>query len=231
MFLRKSLLPALLIVAATSVVAANSELTVDSNDRDIAAPMYPTSKKLKLDKIDGRHPDGVRGLTFFSYSEPPVRSGLMQDPAQEVLRRYACNSDVFGVAEVEDSKSFVGKNENGVFTKLRFKLVDSWRVRPGPKAQTFQLIVVGGEVEYKGEIIRISNSQGSYIKGRRYLMILAGDRSETVDQKIFAGDPLLLEVSNGIIYPAPGWSPFEPGTSLIRAQALVQESLEPKGCE
>jgi hypothetical protein len=216
------------MMAATSVVAANPDLTVDQNDEDIAAPMYPSSKKLKLDNIEDRHPDGVRGLTFFSFPEPPVGSGLKQDRVQEALR----HSDVFGVAEVADSKSFVGKNDHGVFTKLRFKLVESWSVRPGPKAQTFHMIVVGGEVTHKGEVIRISNSQGSYVKGRRYLMIIDGDRSATAAEKTFTEDTYLLEVSNGNIRTAAGgWSPFESGTSLIRAKALVQESLEQKGCQ
>ncbi|WP_157256291.1 hypothetical protein [Pelomonas sp. Root1217] len=220
----------LLTMAATSVIAADEPLTVDYNDQDITAPLLPRSRKLKLDRFfQGRHPDGVRGTTYSSVPEPPVLPGEIQDPVQEALHSYACRYAVFGVAELQNSRSFIGKDEIGIFTKLRFKLVDSWSVQPGSKVQSFDLLVEGGEVEYRGEIIRLGNPQAAYVKGRHYLMIMhsANDKNK----KIFVGTPYLLEISNGTIYPAPGWSPFKPGTTLTRAKAMVQESLEQKGCE
>lgn len=234
MFQRISLVAVLLTMTATSVVAADADLTVDYNDQDIAASSFASSKKLKLDKIEGRHPDGVRGSTLWSFPWPPAGSGAMQDRAQEELRSYACHASVFGVAELQDSKSFVGTDEMGIFTKLRFKLVDSWNVQPGSKAQTFDVLVEGGEVEHKGEIIRLSNPQAAYVKGRRYLVILGSENDKKIfvgTKKIFVGTKYLLEVSNGSIYAAPGWSPFRTGTSLIREKAMLQESLEQKGCE
>ena len=62
MFQRRSLIAALLIVAATAVVAANAKLTVGHNDEDMAAPICSSSKEPKLDKIEVRHPGGVRGI-------------------------------------------------------------------------------------------------------------------------------------------------------------------------
>ena len=233
MFQRRSLIAVLLMMAAASVIAADENLTVDYKDQDIAASLLPTSKRMRQRlKLDGlrnyKHPDGVLGTTYFSSSEAPPVSGAM-DPTQEVLRLFACRYAVFGVAELQNSRSFIGKDEIGIFTKLRFKLIESWSEQSALQAQSFDLLVVGGEVEHNGEIIRLGNPQAAYVKGRHYLMIMhsANDKNK----KIFVGTPYLLEISNGTIYPAPGWSPFEPGTTLTRAKAMIQESLEQKGCE
>jgi hypothetical protein len=229
MFQRRSLIAVLLMLAAVSVMAADEQVTVDDNDQDTAAFWFSIPKRLKLDNLQGRHPDGVRGTTYRSVPGSPVVPSETQDPDQEALRSFACGHAVFGVAELHNSKSFIGKDEIGIFTKLRFKLVDSWSVQPGSKVQSFDLLVRGGEVEYKGEIIRLGNPQAAYVKGRHYLMILHSAKDK--NKKIFVGSPYLLEISNGTIYPASGWSPFKPGTTLTRAKAMVQESLEQKGCE
>ncbi|WP_457322764.1 hypothetical protein [Roseateles sp. P5_E11] len=233
MFQRRSLIAVLLMMAAASVIAADENLTVDDKDQDIAASLLPTSKRMRQRlKLDGlrnyKHPDGVLGTTYFPGSEAPPVSGAM-DPTQEVLRRFACRYAVFGVAELQNSRSFIGKDENGIFTKLHFKLVESWSEQPALKAQSFDLLVEGGTVEDKGETIRLDNPQAAYVKGRHYLMIMHSARDK--NKRIFAGTPYFLEISNGTIYSAPGWSPFEPGTTLTRAKAMVQESLEQRGCE
>src|SRR5471032_3206475 len=123
MLQRKTLIAALLMVAATSVIAANSGLTVDDKDREKGVKFYPRDQGHKLVDIESRHPDGVRGLTSFEHPEP-VRMG--DRPAY--LRYYACDFSIFGVVELQDSKSFVAKDDKGILTKLRFKMVDSWRV-------------------------------------------------------------------------------------------------------
>jgi hypothetical protein len=91
------------------------------------------------------------------------------------------------------------------------------------------LLVLGGEVENKGEIIRLGNPNAAYVKGRHYVMI----KSSAIDKnkRIFAGNSFSIEISNGAIYPAGSWSPFQAGTTLTRAKAMVQESLEQDGCK
>ncbi|KQV53471.1 hypothetical protein ASC95_12110 [Pelomonas sp. Root1217] len=234
MFQKRSLIAALLMMAAASVIAADEALTIDDGDQSIAASLLPESKRmrqsLKLDKLrDSKHPDGVLGSTYFSFPEALPVSGEM-DPTLEALQRFACRYAVFGIAELQNSKSFIGKDEIGIFTKLHFKLVDSWSVQPASKVQSFELLVQGGEVQYKGEIIRLGNPQAAYVKGRHYLMIMHSATDK--NRRIFAGTPYLLEISNETIYPAaPGWSPFESGTTVTRAKAMVQESLEQEGCK
>lgn len=133
------------------------------------------------------------------------------------------------MAELRDARSFVGHDEFDIFTKLRFKLVESWSVRPGSKVQSFDLLVQGGEVERNGETLRLGNPQAAYVKGRQYLMIMNSAKDQ--DSHVFVGSPYLLEILNGSIYPAPGWSPFESGTTLTRAKAMVHEALDQKVCE
>jgi len=232
MFRKKSYIPALLMMIATSASAANPDLVIDRTDQDKAELLHPSSsKKLKLDNVQDRDSDGIRTRSVFTVPEPPAVSGQNPDIVQEALRSYACYDSVFGVAEVQDFKSFVNRSETNIFTKVRFRLIDDWSARPGPKEQTFDLIVEGGEAEYKGEVVRINNPQASYVKGRRYVMIIGGNRSGAADKKVFVGSPYLIKVLNDSIYPAPGWSPFKPGTSLDQARGLVGKALALKGCD
>jgi hypothetical protein len=232
MFRKKPCIPALLMIIATWASAANPDLVVDRTDQDKAELLNPRpSKKLKLDNIQGRDSDGVRARAVFTVPEPPAVSGQNQNIVQEALRYYACYDSIFGVAEVQDFKSFVNRSETNVFTKVRFKLIDDWSARPGPKEQTFDLIVEGGEADYKGEVVRVNNPQANYVKGRRYVMIIGGNSPGAADKKVFVGSPYLIKVLNESIYPAPGWSPFKPGTNLDQAKALVGEALALKGCD
>lgn len=224
MFQRKSLIPALLMVAAASVIAANSGLTVDDTDREKGVKFF--SHDPKLAEIESRLPDGVRGFISFEHPEP-----VRMNDRPSYLRHYACDFAIFGVAELQDSKSFVGKHDVGIFTKLRFKMMDSWRVGSSPKDQIFDVIVPGGEVEYKGEIFRLDDPLATYVNGRRYLMVIQDDDTGKIGKNNFSGLPRLREVSNGIIYSPFSAPPFESGMSLDSAKASVQEALEQKGCE
>ncbi|KQV53470.1 hypothetical protein ASC95_12100 [Pelomonas sp. Root1217] len=147
----------------------------------------------------------------------------------ETLRHYACSYAIFGVADLQGAKSFVGKNEIGILTKLRFKIVDNWKAGSIPKDQFFDLIIPGGEVMHKGEMFRLGDPLTSYVKGRRYLMIIQGD-TENAEKNYFVELPRLLEVSNGIIRAPYSATPFD-GMSLSRVKASAQEALEQKGCE
>jgi len=225
MFQKQSLIAVLLMVAATSVMAANSGLIVADKDREKGVKFYPNDQKDTLDDIESRLPDGVRGMTSFEHPEP-----VRMNDRPSYLRQYACSFAIFGVAELQDSKSFVAKDDKGILTKLRFKMVDSWSAGSGPKDPIFDLIVPGGEVEYKGEMFRIRNPLATYVSGHRYLMIIQGDDMEKTDTT-FVGVPRLREVSNGIIHGPFSAPPFESGMRLDSAKASVQEALEQKGCE
>jgi len=233
MFQSRYLIAVMLMTVVTAVIAADADLTIDDGDQDIAGSLLPKAKRmrqrLKLDDLRNyKHPDGVLGTTYFSAPEAPPVSGEM-DPAQEVLRRFACRYAVFGVAELQHSRSFIGKDEIGIFTKLHFKLVESWSEQPALKAKSFNLLVVGGTIEDKAETIRLDNPQAAYVKGRHYLMIMNSAKDK--NKGVFAGSPYFLEISNGTIYSAPGWSPFEPGTNITRAKAMVYDAVKQKGCE
>jgi hypothetical protein len=222
----KSIHPAWLLMATACSVAAHAQLPIDAIDLDTAAAMASGSNQLKLDYIQQRHPDGVRGLTYIAVPEAPVRSGQPADRA-EMLRHYACSLAVFGLAELTDSTSFIGKENREVFTKLRFKLVENWQVRP--RLQTFDVIVRGGEVVYQGERIRMVHSLANHVQGHRYVMMLGGSRSPTA--RTFAAEPYFLDAAHGAIAAGLGWSPFESGISLGRAKAMVGTAVAQRGCE
>lgn len=217
---------ALLLMAALPVDATNSGLSIDDRAREQSLKFYHGDPNLKLDKHESRHPDGARGFTFFEAPEHAPQSS--HGPA--TLRYYACNLAVFGVADLEDSRSFVGKDEIGILTKLRFRIVDDWRWGSKSKNQIFDVIIPWGEVMHKGEIFRLSNPLAAYVKGRRYLMVVHRAWLDAASENYFVGVPRLLEVSDGIIRSPFSALPFESGMRLSLAKASVREALQQQGC-
>jgi len=71
MFRKKSYIPALLMMIATSASAANPDLVIDRTDQDKAELLHPSSsKKLKLDNVQDRDSDGIRTRSVFTVPEP-----------------------------------------------------------------------------------------------------------------------------------------------------------------
>lgn len=179
--------------------------------------------------ITKRHPDGVKGYMFSAESEPPVFTTAIPDRRLDALRLFACSAGAFGVAELVSQKSFVGKGGLGVFTKMKFKILDDWRSEAPDNKKMAQVIVLGGEAEWKGERFRIKNSAVHVKENARYVLI-AGNRF-TDKQEVLYGNVRLFEVVDNTLYSAPGWTPFPQGIPLAQAKADVAKALAMRGCK
>lgn len=220
-----ALLPAGLVGTA---VAGEPEIA--AGDRSAAVEKLGGGSFTRLDRIKQRHLDGVRGLTVHAASERPPRRNVTGDSALDDVWSVACRSAEFGLFELESAKSFVGQDDEGIFTKLRFKRLEDWRGDVRSPAGVVQLVISGGEVVHKGETIRIDNPYGKYEVGSTYVLA-AGNRSAPTRERTIYDDPPFMEVRDATIYAAPGWTPFASGTSLKSAKASVAKALDAKACE
>lgn len=235
---RKLMLPALVFSislhvfaeanATTSASQVEQEITIDEKDQVESNSAFHVAERFgTVDHIKGTHPDGVKGFEirpkFDSWNVSP-------SDRSDRLRVKACRFQVFGIYELEKKKSFLGKDNVGIFTKFRFKLIEDWRagVRNGHKH--FDLVTEGGEIEYKGEKLRIDNSITHYAIGKRYFL-MAGTRGKDESNMVIYSYSPFIEVLNGILYPASDVDVFTSGTSLSTAHAEIAEALKGRNCE
>jgi len=182
----------------------------------------------KIDRVDTRHLDGVRGYKITTTTTNYANANPEQ--RKRTLRNMACNAVVFGIAKLEAEKSFVGKDGGGVFTRFRFRLVEDWRALPERKVDpVVQLVVEGGEAKYKGETIRVENARADYQIGSSYLLV-AGSRFNANEGKTLYELPPLIEVADGVLYPAPASELFASGTSISRARAEIDAATPAGSC-
>ncbi|GEM_PF-2284915 len=219
---------AYLAILFVSHVSAASNVTVDENDKLASAAAFHRNLRTDtLDSILGTHPDGAKGYTI----TPRLEGGVVAAAGDRVslLTNKACLKQVFGIYELEAVKSFAGKDDVGIFTKLRFKLIDDWRSGAQHDGKQALLVMQGGEIERKGETLRVVNPLLRYVVGGTYLLV-AGDRKYVNWNVIYAYAPF-IEVRNGRIYPAPVDPLFPLGTSVARAKAEVRAALQKRACE
>lgn len=204
----------------------DGDIVVDEEEKIESVNVFHLSAREKLTRISGRHVDGVRGYTV----SPHLEGGITErNDRSTLLRNFACNEQVFGIYELEAAKSFAGKDDIGVFTKYRFKLIDDWRDGNSLRSKVIHMTVEGGEIDYNGEKIRVENPLLRYVIGGRYFLS-AGSRGKGGDKLVYAYSPF-IEISNGTLYPAPGIQLFPSGMSVSKAKVEVLQSLQKKGCE
>lgn len=136
----------------------------------------------------------------------------------------ACSGATFGLVQLEGALAFVGKDNLGVFTKYRFRILDDWNAAKRPGPTTIHLIMEGGEVEHRGEKVRVENLNAKYQIDRQY--VLVAGRGPTVYDA-----PPLIEVIDDTIYPAPDSAPFRSGTTIAQAKAAIGRALQKWPCK
>ena len=182
----------------------------------------------KISRIDTRHLDGVKGTTMTSTDSG--YAGATREERNRTMRNFVCNAPVFGVVKLEAARSFIGKDDRGVFTRFRFRVLDDWRAAPNRKASVIVHIVMpGGEAKYKGETVRIDNALADYQVNSTYLL-MAGTRFNTDDGNVLYDQPPLIEVVDGVLYPAPGSEMFGSGTELSKAKAELTAAVPAGSC-
>ncbi|QGZ39487.1 hypothetical protein [Pseudoduganella flava] len=218
---------ALALPGAGALAAASDEKQqIEVDDKDRLRAQQGMSRKLALQKLKPAELDGVKSYRVVRQPEGP---GLDKpEQLRQVVAHMACVAAVFGLVELEDAKSFVGKDDVGIFTKYRFRILDDWRARSQTNGRKVFLVMHGGEAVHNGERYRAENPAAHYRKGEQYVLI-AG----TVDdeQRTIHDTPPFLEVSEGIVHPGPGWTPFAPGTALAQAKAQVADAVDREGCK
>lgn len=226
----RAILPVLLALASTGLHAAAGQerqaLAVDSNEQARASASIGGSRKLSLNRLPANKLDGVKGYRVYPSAEGPS----LQQPEQlrKTVAHMACQAAVFGLVELEAAKTFVGKDDVGIFTKFRFRIVDDWRADAGNTGRTVDLVMQGGEIERDGQKFSVENPHASYQVGSQYVLV-AGTRADS--QKTIFDSPPFLEVSEELIHPAPGWTPFAPGTGVQQARGEVAAALAREGCK
>lgn len=214
-------------LAAANAGEPKEPITVDADDQAIATNELGGSRKLALSTIPMRHLDGVKGYkVYFTFEGPTLKQ---PEQLRRRIAHLACNSAVFGLVELEKSKSFVGKADVGVFTKFRFRLLDDWRAIPAEKGRDIHLIMQGGEVTFAGEKIRVENPYASYKVGGQYI-IAAGRANGDAAQKPIFQTPPFHEVNDNLVHPAPDGALFAPGTTLEQAKTIVKDAVAKEGC-
>jgi hypothetical protein len=222
---------ALLCITVGAKSIANPQqdpVEVDTQEQLKAAQLLGGSRKLALSDIQGRHIDGVKGYKVYPVLEGP--SLAQNEQLQKLVARMACKATVFGLVELEAAKSFVGKNDIAVFTKYRFRILEDWHVEASQRDSVVHLIMHGGEVTHAGEKYRVDNPYASYKIGGRYVLMAGSADKNAPPHSIFETPPF-LEVSDDLIYPAPGWTPFARGTTLEQARAAVSSAVGKEGCK
>jgi hypothetical protein len=216
-------------VCAHSIASSQQDqIEVDAAEQLKATQLLGGSRKLALSEIQGRHTDGVKGYKVYPVLEGP--SLAQSEQLQKLVARMACSASVFALVELEAARSFVGKNDIAVFTKYRFRILEDWRVEATRKDPVVHLIVHGGEVTHAGEKYRVENPTARYQTGGRYVLMAGSSDNNAPPHSIFETPPL-LEVSDDLIYPAPGWTPFAHGTTLEQAKAAIGRAVGKEGCK
>lgn len=181
-----------------------------------------------LSKVISHHLDGVMGEEVINDPEPPIYRKYFPDRRLDAIHQEACSAAVFGEAELLGKKSFVGSQGQGVFTKLRFKLINDWRPGNDNNAKVVHVIVEGGEADWNGRRYRIKNKRSDFNVGHRYVLI-AGSKSDSSSPIV--GEPPFLEIENVTIYAPPGWTLFPNGTTVKQAKAEVEKVLAARACQ
>lgn len=231
--LRNLLLASLLATANLGAMAAErappkQPVVVEDSESERAVRDLAPSKKHKLANVDQRHIDGVKG-----YKTIPVQEGPdvgTPEKRTAALAHLACNASVFGLVTLENAKSFVGKGDTGVFTKLRFRVIQDWRADAKNKAPVVHLIVHAGELVHAGEPVRVENPLANYKIDSSYILAV-GARSSPDQGKSIYELPPFIDVENNTIFPARGWDVLAAGTTVRQAQADVAKAVAAKGCK
>jgi len=223
----KSLFMLALGITAHGGAHAAPPVSVAETEKARAAEHFHVGQRDNVETLKRKHLDGVRG-----YSVHTTIEGGITDGAQRTVRlsNLACNSAVFGLVQLEGAKPFVGKDNAGVFTKFRFRILDDWRAQENRGAPIVHLIMEGGEVEHKGEKVRVENSLAKYKLNGTYVLAAGNKSASKFDHAIYATPPF-MEVSSNTIYSAPGATPFSSGTSVAKAKLEVDQALETRKCE
>jgi hypothetical protein len=182
----------------------------------------------KFDRIGTHHLDGVKGYKV----SIPIMEFQPKDPVrrQHLLQNVACQSRVFGLVKVEEMKVFIGEGDRGIFTRVRFRIVEDWRPRnePVPDMIVYK-VLEGGEIERQGETIRIDNPLADYRLGSLYLLTAGNRNAGNPDNDLYGLSPV-IEVVDGILYPDPGSLLFTPGTSVDRAKEEISSAIPGGSC-
>lgn len=214
-------------IGVTHAQTNDQSLSISADERDNATQRYRGSA---LSSATQRHFDGVKGWEVVIDPEPPVYARAFPDRRRDALWQYACSAAVFGEAELMAKKSFIGDGDTGVYTKLRFKLSNDWRTNTKVPENHIDIIVPGGEVNFKGEAFRVTNRTANFKSDRHYVLI-AGDQTNFNPKQSVYGEILLLEIDRGAIYSPPGWTVFANGTSIEQAKAEVGSLMSAKECK
>jgi hypothetical protein len=219
-----------IIAAASPIISvdqADQEIAIDEQDRIESDSRFHPSERVKLDHIKGRQADGVKAYLI----DPHLEGGFIPpDDRSAGLQIKACRLQLFGIYELEKEKSFAGKNDIGIFTKFRFKLIEDWRGGAANGHKHVHLVMQGGEIEYKGEKLRAENTIAHYVVGKRYLLQAGTRENNKSDGVVYSYSPF-IEVVKGLLYPGPDVNVFTSGTSLSSARAEVADALKKRSCE
>jgi hypothetical protein len=225
MLFRTLALPALIGVSHLNAVAVGQ--TEDPVSIEVQAHAVRHLRVPKIERIDRRHQDGVRGYKITSATRYATAN---PEHRKRVLRNIACNAVVFGIAKLETTQSFVGKDGDGVFTLFRFRLLEDWHALPDRNVDTdVQLVIEGGETSYKGEAIRVENALADYQVGSSYLLV-AGSRFNSNDGNILYEQSPLIKVADDILYPAASSELFAAGTAIHSAKAEIDAATPAGSC-
>lgn len=216
-------------ICAHAMADPKSDLVDINGEEQLKATQHVGgSRKLALSNLQGRHIDGIKGYKVYPMLEGP--SLAQTEQLQKRIARLACKATVFGLVELEAAKSFAGKDDIAVFTKFRFRIVEDWSAEPTHKGTIVHLIMHGGEVTHAGEKYRVENPYANYKVGGRYVL-MTGSVDKNEPKQTVMETPPFLEVSDDLIFPAPGWTPFARGTTLEQAKATVNSAISKEGCQ
>jgi len=153
---------------------------------------------------------------------------MIADMRLDAVRTLACLAGFFGEAKLIAERTFIGQNDAGIYTKRRFHLIEDWRPDAGNQPKNLDVVMLGGETDYEGERLRIEDSSEKYVVGRRYVLITGG-RLGTNYKTVFH-DPYFIQLDEGTLLPARGWTPFVSGASSTKAKEDIAEALSLLKC-
>jgi hypothetical protein len=213
---------------AAEQAPARHAVVVEDSERERAVRDFAPSKKLDLANPDLHHADGVKGYKVFPVQEGPDVG--TPDKRMAALARLACHASVFALVTLDGATSFAGQGDRGVFTKLRFRVIQDWRADAENASPEVHLIVHAGEFVHAGERVLVENPLANYKIGASYI-VATGVRSSPDHGKTLYELPPFVAVENGVILPPHGWDVFAAATTVRQAQADVAQALAAKGCD
>ncbi|MET0268232.1 MAG: hypothetical protein ABW202_21765 [Duganella sp.] len=218
-----------LAAAADDLHGSKAILAVSEQERAQATAQFiGGTKKLSLERLKQSQDTFLDGAKGYTPSES-VRPRLIKpEVRQKYFAQAACEGSLTGLVELINAKSFTGVGDNGIFTKFRFRVVDDWRVQPAPSRPYVDIIMHVGEMVHEGQRYRADNPEARYTIGKQYILLAGKLASGTRGSLI--GAPAFLEVSDGIIYPAPSVTHFAPGTTVEQAKLEVENAVLQEGC-